>query len=188
MKPLPENILKCMTKGEREKYTGGQLTLAEALDKWARKEEGKLHRLFINWLLLHELDYDHSRMDKPSTIKKGRADFHVWKGPLHCFVEFKSEHGKLKPHQKEFVERQQTRGTPILVTTSFVEATRFVIAVFALEWIQVSLPVDGNSDRPCETTTGPKESETPPPPTSQSTPRTPDNGEAKSLEDHGLLL
>jgi hypothetical protein len=182
MKPLPENILKRMLKADREEYAKGQLTSDEALDKWARKEEGKLHNLFINWLLLHDLDYDHSRMDKPSTIKRGRADFHVWKARLHCFVEFKSEHGRLKPHQKEFVERQQAKGVPILVTTSFVEATRFVIAVFALEWIQTSLYADGNCDRPYETTTGLKESENPLLPMEFRTPRNPATGGARNPE------
>jgi hypothetical protein len=129
---LPENILRWMVKEDRDKYAKGQLTADEALDRFARKEEASLHKLFINWLLLHDLDYDHSRMDKPATIKKGRADFHVWKAAKHCFVEFKSEHGRLKPHQKAFVERQQERGTPILVTTSFLEATHFVSRVLEL--------------------------------------------------------
>lgn len=182
MKPLPENILKRMVKADREKYVRGQLTMEEALDKWARDQEKKLHNLFINWLLLHELEYDHSRMDRKATIQKGRADFHIWKGRLHCFVEFKSEHGRLKPHQKEFVERQQAKGVPILVTTSFVEATRFVIAVFALEWIQTSLPVDGSSDRPCETTTGPKGPENLLLPMAFHTLRNPATDEARNLE------
>lgn len=130
---IPENILKRMNQADREKYAKGQLTSEEALDKWARDEEKKIHRLFINWLLLHELDYDHSRMDKRATIKKGRADFHVWKGLNHCFVEFKSEHGRLRPEQKVFVARQIERKTPIIVTSSFSEATQFVSRVLWLE-------------------------------------------------------
>jgi hypothetical protein len=121
-------------------------------------------------------------MDKKATIKRGRADFHIWKGKLHCFVEFKSEHGRLKPHQKEFVDRQQAKGVPILVTTSFVEATRFVIAVFALEWIQTSLYADGNSDRPYDATTGLAESENPLLPMDFRTPRNPATGEARNPE------
>lgn len=133
MRPLPENILRWMAKEDREKYVKGQLTMAEALEKYGRQEERKLHKVFINWLLLHDLDYDHSRMDKRATIQKGRADFHVWRGLNHCFVEFKSEHGRLSKEQIAFVTRQHDKHTPILVTTSFVEATQFVSRVLALE-------------------------------------------------------
>lgn len=188
MKVLSENILKCMSKEDREKYAKGQLTSDEALDKWARDQERKVHNLFVNWLLLHDLDYDHSRMDKKTTSKKGRPDFHVWKGLYHCFVEFKSEHGRLRPEQKEFLKRQIAKGTPVLVTTSFVEAIRFVIDAFALEWIQVSLPVDGNSHTPCETTSGLAESENQSPPRSDRIPHTPDNAEARNLEHPELPL
>jgi hypothetical protein len=130
---LPANILKWMVKEDRDKYAKGQLTADEALDRFAKREERNLHKLFINWLLLHDLDYDHSRMDKPATIKKGRADFHVWKAILHCFVEFKTEHGRLSPEQIAFVTRQREKHTPILVTTSFLEATQFVSRVLELE-------------------------------------------------------
>lgn len=188
MKVLPENILKCMSKEEREKYAKGQLTSEEALDKWARNQERKVHNLFINWLLLHELDYDHSRMDKKATIKKGRADFHVWKGRFHCFVEFKSEHGRLRPEQKDFVERCQAKGVPILVTTSFVEATRFVNEALSLQWVQTDFYANGNSNRSCGTTTGPEAPESQFPPSDSRTLHTPDAAEAKSPEGPELPL
>jgi hypothetical protein len=121
-----------MSKEDREKYAEGQLTMVEALDKFARGEERNLHNVFINWLLLHDLDYTHSRMDKRATIKKGTADFHIWQGLDHCFVEFKAEHGRLSPEQEAFVTRQRDKHVPILVTTSFLEATQFVSRVLWL--------------------------------------------------------
>lgn len=133
MSLVPENILKCMSASDRRKYAKGQFTAQEVYAKVANKDEKQEHNRFIGWLHRHELDYTHSRTDKPATIQKGQADFHVWRGERHCFVEFKSELGRLSPEQKEFIARQCERGTPILVTQSYIEAGQFVVTTLGLE-------------------------------------------------------
>src|ERR1700676_5059664 len=114
---ISENILKLMSEEDRQLIAKGQLTSEQALDKFCRREEKELHKQFESWLMLHDVDYTHARMDRRSTIQVGTADFHVWRGKRHAFIEFKSESGKLRPAQEEFLARQEKRGTPILVTT-----------------------------------------------------------------------
>jgi hypothetical protein len=133
MSLVPENILKCMSASDRRKYAKGQFTAMEVYERVAAKEEKQEHKRFIGWLDRHDLDYTHSRMDKPATIKVGTPDFHVWKGERHCFVEFKSEFGKLRQAQKDFLARQCERGTPVLVTQSYIEAAQFVVTTLGLD-------------------------------------------------------
>lgn len=130
---VPQNILKWMCAEDRRKYAKGQMTVEEVYESVSYESEKKEHERFISWLRRNDLDYIHSRMDKRPTIKAGTLDFHVWKGPKHCFVEFKSEHGKLRPAQQEFLVRQQERGTPALVSRDYMEAARFVIDALGLE-------------------------------------------------------
>lgn len=124
---LSDNILRCLSPEDRERYAKGQLTSQEAAKKGEVRQEKELHKLYESWLGLHDLDYCHPRMDAPTTIKKGIADFHVWRGIFHCFIEFKTEHGKLSPEQVQFQSRQLALGTPSLVTTSYEEACEFTL-------------------------------------------------------------
>jgi hypothetical protein len=130
---VPENLLKLMSPEDRRLVAKGQLTAEQALDKFCRREEKELHRQFESWLMRHEVDYTHARMDKPSTIEVGTADYHVWRGIRHAFIEFKSEHGKLRKEQEEFVARQLRYGTPILVTKDYSVACAFVRSVLFIE-------------------------------------------------------
>jgi hypothetical protein len=132
---LPENILKCMRPEDRRKYAKGQLSAEQAMDSFCKREEKKLHKEFELWCLSMRdyLDYSHARMDKPTTLEIGLADFHVWTAHHHCFVEFKSEHGRLSKAQERFITNQLQLGVPILVTTSFVGATQFVRRELFLE-------------------------------------------------------
>lgn len=133
---VPENILRCMSAEDRRRYAKGQFTAMEVYERVAAKDEKKEHNRFISWLRRHDLDYTHSRTDKRSTIQKGVADFHIWKGERHCFVEFKSEFGKLSQEQKDFLARQCERGTPVLVSQSYIEASHFVVETLRLEPIE----------------------------------------------------
>lgn len=133
MSLVPPNILKCMSAEDRRKYAKGQYTVEEVYERVAVKDERKEHKYFVSWLDRHDLDYTHCRMDKRTTIKVGTPDFHVWKAERHCFVEFKSEFGKLSQKQKDFIARQCERGTPVLVTQSYMEAARFVVDTLGLE-------------------------------------------------------
>jgi hypothetical protein len=128
MQILPENILRWMTAEDRRKYAKGQMTQEQAIDKFCRREEKALQKQFRLWCLLHQayLDFSHARMDKPTTTEVGLLDFHVWTAKRHCFVEWKSEHGRLSDAQKAFIARQGKLGVPTLVTNSFTEATAFV--------------------------------------------------------------
>ena len=130
---VPENILKCMNAEDRRKYAKGQYTVEEVYERAAISDEKKEHKRFISWLRRRDLDFTHSRMDKRSTIAVGTPDFHVWRGEKHCFVEFKSEFGKLSQAQKDFIARQCERGTPVLVTQSYREAADFVVQTLGLD-------------------------------------------------------
>jgi len=128
MQILPENILRCMHPEDLRLYAKGQLTAEQAIDKYCAREEKNLHKKFENWCLLNReyLDYSHARMDKPTTNEVGLLDFHVWTAQHHCFVEFKSEHGRTSPAQEKFIQNQLRLGVPVLVSTSFSAATGFV--------------------------------------------------------------
>jgi hypothetical protein len=124
---LPDNILRWMSAEDRKHYAKGQLTAQEAIAKCGAREEGELHKLYESWLNLHDFDFCHARMDRPTTIKKGISDFHVWRSLRHCFIEFKADHGVLSKEQVRFINRQLAQGTPVLITTSFVEACDFTL-------------------------------------------------------------
>jgi hypothetical protein len=115
-----------MTSEDRKKYSPGQLLPAESAAKADSKLEKVLHDQFINWCHLNEVDFCHSRTDKKATIEVGRSDFLCWKGRYICFVEFKANWGRLSDAQKDFIARQEAKGTPIIVTKSFEKATEFV--------------------------------------------------------------
>jgi hypothetical protein len=130
---IPQNILRWMNAADRKRYAAGQLTKDEAIERFIVKDERGLHKQYHLWLTLNDLDFCHSRMDKKSSIGVGISDFHVWKGVRHCFIEFKSQYGRLRPEQEAFIARQCERGTPILVTTSFIEARDFTRISLGLE-------------------------------------------------------
>lgn len=146
-KIIPLNILNAMNAQDRAKYAPGQLTISESSAKADAKLEKHLHDQFINFLHLRDLEFDHPRSDKKSTTEVGRADFLVWHKTRLLFVEFKAHWGRLSEAQKEFIARQQQKGTPILVTKDLVEAMNFVTR--HLLWTE---PQNGTSESNSTTT------------------------------------
>lgn len=138
---LPSNILRLMSPEDRRKYAKGQFTPEETCERIAAGEEKLLHKQFLNWLLRHEIDYRHSRMDKRTRDQVGMPDFHVWRGTRHCFVEMKSDGGRLRPEQEAFLARQARRGTPVLVTNSYKDACNFVIETLGLDLLELGRPL-----------------------------------------------
>jgi hypothetical protein len=126
MQVLPENILKAMSPEDRRRYAKGQMTATEAEERFCEKEEKVLRKQLIAWLRRNDIDYCSPRTDKKTGILMGISDFFIWKGTKFCFVELKSEEGKLKPEQLAFTQRQIDQGTPILVTRSLSEACGFI--------------------------------------------------------------
>jgi hypothetical protein len=131
---LPPNILGLMTDEARHKYAPGQLLPAESQAKGDGKLEKHLHDEFINFCHLKEIDFCHARPDKKSTIAVGRLDFLCWRARLICFVEFKASWGRLSEEQKQFLARQQARGTPCLVTRDLAEAIGFTTKHLLPPW------------------------------------------------------
>jgi hypothetical protein len=122
---LPENILRWMTADDRRKYAKGQRTAEETIARAVLGQEKELHENYMAFLNRNEFDYCHSAWGKRATIQPGLPDFHVWRGLRHCFVEFKSAHGRLSDEQIRVIEKMKREGTPILVTQDYMEAVHF---------------------------------------------------------------
>lgn len=109
----------------------------ETKSRWHNGKERELHDQFERWLRFHEIEFVHSRMDKPSTIEKGWPDFSCFRHhnghDLACFVEFKTRQGRLRLDQEEVIARMARRGIDVLVTGDFTEACDFVRARLALK-------------------------------------------------------
>src|SRR5260221_14180151 len=114
---LPENFIRWMTASDRRKFAKGQYTIEETIDRASKAQEKELHGNFMSFLNRMELQYCHSIWGKKATIQPGLPDFHVWRATLHCFVEFKGEHGRLSEVQKEVFSKMTDEGTPLLVTS-----------------------------------------------------------------------
>lgn len=79
------------------------ITSTEAQRRYARTQEKKMHEEFEQWLNLHrdELYWDHSRMDKATSNRKGHPDFAIVAGGLALMIEFKVPGGALSEDQRE---------------------------------------------------------------------------------------
>lgn len=77
MKPLPDNILRRMSKQDR----AGQLTAAEVLLKQEIQNEGQLQKQIISWLTLKDIFVISSRFGVKSKLRLGTPDL------CFCWIE-----------------------------------------------------------------------------------------------------
>jgi len=100
---LPERWLQMMSAKDRAALGRGAMTAAEAMDKCAAREEGKIHDLLIKELQRRDIYYIHASMHKRSTIKKGAPDFHVIHKGKAVALEIKAPGGSVSDDmEKEF--------------------------------------------------------------------------------------
>ena len=129
--PLPENIRKCLPIALRT--NANTRTAIEEDEVGARKREKLLHHQFEAWLILNQIPYVHSRMDKKSTIREGWPDFSVFYRAKTVFVEFKKPGEDLKPKQSIVVKELRVMGFEVLVETD---------AGLAILWAKRALEVE----------------------------------------------
>jgi VRR-NUC domain-containing protein len=107
---LTERMKALMTDADRQRYDNPLGQPHETHTQPGGKDylwklEKQQHVQFENWLNQRELFFDHQRMDKRTTNKRGIPDFIIgWEGRLIC-IEFKAAGRKLTPEQEEWRRR-----------------------------------------------------------------------------------
>lgn len=128
-KPLPPNIVKCMTDDQRKSLAKefDTRTPTDAHREWARTEERRMHETFEQWLNLHraELYWDHSRMDRKTSNRVGHPDFVIQRAGKVVNVEFKAAGAVPTGAQKDVHAWLESTGNPIAVCRSAQEAIEF---------------------------------------------------------------
>lgn len=122
---LPDSMLRLMSKEDRQSI--GQSTASEAQQKWKKREEKKMHQTFEQDLIRRKWPYIHSRMDKPSTIRKGWPDFTVMHAGKVVCIELKALGGVLSEDQRQCIAELRCDNTPVMVTEDIGEAIRFAV-------------------------------------------------------------
>lgn len=109
---LPDSFLRRIPKGQRAPMGKAGVTNAEANAAHARREEKKLQNLMVQELNRRNIFFLRSRMDKPTTLRKGMPDFVIiLPGPRPLLVEAKDPHGVISDEQKKLFDQyfDQTR-------------------------------------------------------------------------------
>lgn len=114
MKPLSENILRCMNPADRKPLGKAGMTSAEATAKQEERLEKDIHKNISNWLNIRNVFFIRSRMDKRTTNGNGLPDYVVvlpcdptkegqyFALPSCLMVEVKLPKGKLSQDQEDF--------------------------------------------------------------------------------------
>lgn len=137
MKTLPENILKCMPKEQREPLGKGFKTSAEAVATFETKNERQVQKHIANYLRQHSIWFSQSRTDKRTTNGNGTPDF-LFSALLPyndhqnriypIAIEVKFGDGKLSKEQEDVRGQMVLNGWCYFVVHSLQE----VIAILAL--------------------------------------------------------
>jgi hypothetical protein len=118
--PLPENIRKCLPVALRT--CTDTRTATEEAEVFDQKSEKLIHHTFEAWLMLNEIPYVHSRMDKKSTIRVGWPDFSIFYARQTVFVEFKQAGKQLSPEQHAVRNELIAKGFEVSIHTDPGEA------------------------------------------------------------------
>lgn len=129
MKTLPENILKCLSKEQREPLGKGFKTSAEANAKFEAKNEREIQKHIANYLRLKGIWFAQSRTDKKTTTALGQPDFiaSCWlmSGnkliPRPIAFEVKYQNGKLSDIQEKVKNHMELCGWEVFVVRSLQE-------------------------------------------------------------------
>jgi hypothetical protein len=122
---IPPHIAGKLSDADRKQLGAAAELPAESSAKFEKREEKEMHRMFIEWMNLNEIEFVHSRMDRASTIEKGFPDFVCMKGNRFCLVEMKCPGGRLSEDQVRVIGRLRARDIPVLVAYSTQEAIVF---------------------------------------------------------------
>lgn len=130
---VPKHVWDKMSQENQKLYDTAGVTPGD-IEKWHAGLEKEMHDQFASWLNRNGFwkQYIHARMDKKTGIGKGVFDFTIWDAGRVCFVEFKTDHGRLREDQKDFLSAQIANQTPVLVARSYESAIAFVQNVFAI--------------------------------------------------------
>lgn len=121
---IPETFLKCMSAADRKAY--GQMTAAEAQDKFAVTTERKMHDEFSSWLRLNGLYFIHAPMiRKVRELPKGHPDFTILARDVIC-VEMKVPGKSLEPDQNDRCNELVLAGCSYHVAYNVADAIAFV--------------------------------------------------------------
>jgi hypothetical protein len=126
MKPIPNNLLKCMDK--RDRYRLGKIgrTNEEIEIMVEAKTERYLQEQIANLLRQRGIWFGRAKLNKRSTYTPGAPDFlFMWNGRAYAF-ECKIAKGKLEEHQLICHEHMRRNGWLVFVVRSLKEAQEFL--------------------------------------------------------------
>jgi hypothetical protein len=132
---IPENIRQCMPQEARKAMNAP--TSEEVGERVAVKLEKELHDQFLTWCTMKDLEVTRSRMDRRSTIEKGKPDFEITRGfgdyALSCSVELKRPGGRTSIDQEKVIWRMKQRGIPVAVCDNLADAIRFTLKALKMK-------------------------------------------------------
>ncbi len=123
--PLPDHVLRKLNKADRPKGVAG-MTKKEIEVLNDERTEKDIHDNIEAYLRRNAIPYDHSRMDKRTTNKRGHPDFSIYLCNHVLFIEVKKPDGKLSEVQKERIDELQKAGCMVWLCFSYEEAKRII--------------------------------------------------------------
>lgn len=119
---ITEGILRCISTAERRKLGKVGVTAEEAQEKFVAKSERELQGQIANLFRQRGLWFCQSRMDRPTTQRKGVPDFLLVCANVPLAIEVKFQKGKLSPEQIATHEHMSRNGWRVHVVRSVEEA------------------------------------------------------------------
>jgi len=121
MDVLPENILKCMSKKDRESLGKGGLLASEALEKGETRLERELQSEIVQYLQLKGIAVLWFRTDKRTRATVGWPDISFCKDGVPWGIEVKTSAGRVRAEQYETMRKMTCDGWQCAVVRSFKE-------------------------------------------------------------------
>jgi hypothetical protein len=119
---IPEHILRLMPQAERRRFGKAGLTVPEIEAKNDHKLEKEIQDQIAQYLQLHEVRFNRSRMDRKTTCVKGWPDFTFCVKGRACFLEVKRPGQKPDPEQSKVIADLIAAGAFVKIVCSLQEA------------------------------------------------------------------
>lgn len=119
---IPEHILRRMPEAERRRFGKAGQTMPEVVAKNGDKLEKEIQERIAQYLQLHNVRFNRSRMDRKTTCVKGWPDFTFVVNGRACFFEVKRPGQKPDPDQSKVLSDLIAAGAFVRIVHSVQEA------------------------------------------------------------------
>ena len=119
---IPAHILRLMPEAERRRFGKAGLTVPEIEAQNGDKLEKEIQEQIAQYLQLHEVRFNRSRMERKTTCLQGWPDFTFCVKGRACFFEVKRPGQKPDPEQSKVLSDLIAAGTFVRIVHSLQEA------------------------------------------------------------------